>query len=745
MGELRVACTATSGATGARLGVDAFAEIELEDLELYATLVADLTVDESTHHQVQPAQGPLRTQRVRWKVEINGSEVENVLPSISLDRSLDRSMQQGSFSLWAADSPSSVGAQPFMGVPATGLDRITISLEFEADDGTRFSEPIITDGIASTSTRKVTQAEGVVTEYGVLDEHYLWVNVPVTYQLPAGHNKQRRQVIRELLQEAGVDNIAISELDQRMLKPVDIARGDWLSMANALAEVDGARILRDRHNRTVTRFDAPERVRPAPRWVFGPDDIVASVNGQPLSIDFEVAEEAATRVSLRGAEQIASESCTQTTEEISTVARSAASIPALQWRQNGNQATEDIVPSGAQDLPADVVPPRRIAETITRLTKECGDVVVEQRETFALVMLGHWRFRHNGSNKSAPINLYSQCFLENDATGDLQEQAFFRPLPLWRQSGKFTKTRRYDDDGFLVSETEESETLYQRKQYVKQRSDRGDAWDVQTGPAEWFNDGLGNAVADTTEILQPTSVKVITWRRGPTDQAEWRLTEEYAFHKNAGFQYLYGDGSESDDAIEELKLVSSVLESWQILSEDRVVRTAYTQKVDEALSVETETLLGSAPAVPRRSSSEPTLADFDGDAEALADALAADRFDQRQLRAECDLTFLETYRPRRDVSEQFVEWVENEDELAAYCKRTAYFQVSDQVTFTVLAQPRVEEGDLVHAYGSPGSGFNVMGTVVTVQHSGSLPVLTTVTLAVYPESLALSVDVTEDT
>lgn len=749
---LQVTAESNANGSAAALSVLAFAnggvdfpdfeadDFDSEDFETEITrgsaLQALATVDAAGAEQIQPGRNPgVVVQRVGWYVTVDGSSILDLLTpdGIAVSRSMDRALQTATFSAYAKDGVSSLGDPLQMGAPITGLKEIEVGLQYMTTQGVVVTEPLISQGICESSERQMGLI--IVDSINVVDGLARYLNTRVSRTVPAGSNMPRTRFLRLLASDAGVPStrVAVSGSHGKIRKQIELAKGDWYSLAQAQYDVPGGRILYDRHGSLVVRMQNLERGRKPARWSFGADDLVSMVGDSPVQMGFFNAPEAYTHVSARGTEQVERDgSCGAESQNRVSEVQTVKALPALPWQQAGHASTQSFTASGALGDPNAVL--RKTQEIVTTTTKECDEVVSEIREVYGFHKRSTARFRLDGNSVDLGINFYLQCFTESqDATGP----AWADSVERWMLLERTTRDRVFDDEGYLTEERETVERLYNPRVAMKSRSLPSDTWETSKAPntADVLQLGTGEAVAENTERMRTTETTVVEYQRSGS-YLKAKLTTRSGFLARPGSTFQYHDGFESSDAQEVLREVETQTETWEFVDEQRVAyNSVKTGAQGEYIDSESRTEYGSLPAAAKRANFEPQREDFETDEEFQA-AAAANQFEQQEITADCSAPALLSVRPKRELDEAFWEWAEDEGELQDLCTRTILKGQSPIFRGTVMAHARLEEGDWIDVAGPRGI-FVIDGFARNVEHveiNGGLA--TTFDMQVYPRALA---------
>lgn len=718
MGSLFVEAETTADGAGARLDVvaDVDCSITPGDPPTIPAACATLAVFTDLTDLIDSIVASSGVQRVGWRVRVAGVRVpdEDLLDEdLEVSSSIDRSIQVGRFDTVALGGSSFLGAFG-AGAALPGLKAIDFAFAYATPTGTEFEEKLLTGGIAIQSERSIS-VSSILDETQVGDRNALFADVPVDFRLRPGSRMLRNEVVRRILVAAGIpaSELAISGMRGRMSKAVDATGADAFALAGAICEVEGGRLMREPGGQLVVAYERPEREQGPIRWHFKPSDIVAAVNGSRESIEVTPAPDAWTEVSLRGTKQVESDqqSCGSVTVPLES-SNVSVFAPVKMPRQQAAGGSKVMTDTGGSDP---VVAKRIRSRTVTLVTKECEEVVATRTELFRYFLRKQARYQRTGTNAAAPINNHFLCYVDDDDTGHGRASVVER-LARW---SVVTESREFDDEGLLVLEQREVQSWYNPRRAQKERTDQGDAWDLQDANTANVWD-LGDGQYVTFAVDQFILVERRTVKYTNVDgymRSREQSTRTYA--RVPGFTHLYHDG-EFGQVQETFLETERITETWEALSES-VVR--YTRLVEgiggELVDFEPgSTSLGQPPAAVRRSDAAPKV-EGDLSEDDLEDAVAASRFESQEIRASCSAPGLETVRPRKVLRDGFWEWAESERELQDLCTRLILFGYGFGVAWTILANGRVKAGDWCFLQGPPGSGVAHAVLISDVGNSGS--------------------------
>lgn len=693
------------------------------------------SIETSEADQVQPGlQSGVQVQRVGWVVFIDGSDDVNfnrlITPEgITVSRSIDQAFQVATFRVYAPDSANTLGYGPttqYLGSNIGGIRSIDIKLRHWLDDGSTFDVPVITDGVVDASRRVYGGVP--VDELSVLDRGRRFANKKIERRFVAGSNVSRTRAVNLILSDMGVTSRNI-RVGGKMKKQFEWAKEPGISAIQQIIETKGGHLVWDRHGVATIVYDAPERSRPDSRWTFTADDIVSQV-GEARRTWWAVdsADDAYTFVSMRGSEQVKlDDGCRVSSLETGSVVDEPGRVVQGSEYVQSSGSTLNVVAAS----PPTSVTRSKVSEVVQITTTECGEIIGSVREVKSDHRKEVARFTLDTTDPALPIDTYRSCFVDEDSASG---PGYDRQIPTHWRTERETASRSFDDDGYLVEERTETEGWYNPRAATKQRADASVAWDTATGVATYngYVTGDGDGVIYSEDRFITTGLTVVTYERAGSYLSA-KVTSEYAWVKRAGSEYLYGDGSTSSDIQERFRLHRETRETYELLDELRHLRITVETDVDGNVRSTSETVSGQAPAAPRKNDPAPVRSDFDSDADFSA-ALAADRFDLREIRAECSApSSLLGWRLENELDEVARQHPENEQELRDEACRLIMQGMVKTARFSTMVNGRVDPGQWARVV--VGQVVDETGLIVEHRLSGPMagPILSDFTMAIYPD------------
>jgi hypothetical protein len=614
-------------------------------------------------------------------------------------------------------------------------------------------------------------ASGSLDSVSFSDNIRQWADTPASLVLPAGHNHTAREVVRRLFSAAGYpwgDNFGADQLSREMLKPVDLANGDWLSLAQAICDVYGARVVDQGNGILDFVFIDPENAPKQVQWLYDERDIVVSVNGASAEVGLEAATETYTRVSVRGSKQTTRDAAGGVEVQIfeqKSYSQFRDGKP-YQQSQNASSPFNGIIVNDGQDdflitgnpLGSD---PTLISTTITTISTETppkGENVptkdTEITVTRALYNNRMRRFRRDSDDDS----VYSYGFAR--AEGENLDGGTGYAFPYAReQVTDYSITERsYNSVGELVSVVTKVYGMYSPKA-AKENVATGDSpfsptvspeqvsnaffylapgalpgtdrfpfIPLQPAPIGYLytDDGEGNIMSTGQDACLLLEQQIESYE-SDNGYLTRKTTRDFAWAKIPGANFSYPDGSLSESATEQFREVGQTIETFAQINESEVLKI--TKRINNFAatgnSVVTERFNGSLQAVPAKSGYI-LREDYESEADFLL-ALAADRFEQQEITAECNDFGLESARSRNDLSNAFVEWAETREDLEQYCARLLASGRAFIFTFAVPVNALMREGDYMRVIYGPLK-VNHDAFVLNLSHTGGAgaPMLTQV-------------------
>lgn len=678
------------------------------------TLNINTSVDVSKINQVVPVVGGANSagavQRVGWRVTVDGVSHDDCVPNtnIVVGRRIDRPVQIGSFESVALDGNSDLGNPLNLGAPITGLKTITMELAYRSDDGVSFSEPLITNGTADASQRTINGL--AVDAVSVADSGQQYIDTPVTLKLDAGHASGRGEIISQLATLAGVPSQDIAGTFGILQKAVDIDKGDWISLAQDLAEVRGYRLLWDTDGTMIAVPRGDEWTRGPIKWNFDLTNLVFGVNGRRQGgITISPASEAWTKFSMRGSKQVVKGVNCGLTSTASTVTTTGLFTPnRLQFQQNSGGTVS------ASGLSAGTPSTRSLSEIFTLVTEDCGDIITSVTDTVRLLNIPKARYFRT---TAGAVSTYSVCYLEANSASEVGWQY---GQEIYALGDRVIDQTFYNADGFVDKEVREIWGWYNPERHVRSRTDLDDPWNTQTATSSWYDSGNGTGLQFETASFQIIERRTVEYGVGGSTfiagagylQSRTTTVEKWA--AVPGQLYLYGGGREFGESQESFQVVSKITEQFQFLGSG-FRKTVGESTVGGALLPTTVTTgPGGPPSAKKRKVNEN----------------GADRYEQQEIKAECEAPGLLSVRRPREDNERVAEWAETEQELALICERMIIAGQTPEISFTLPANPRIKVGDWGHLSGPAGMEVDFVVVAATTSGPKTGPILTEISALV---------------
>lgn len=733
-----------------------------------------------------------RPQVSSFEILLNNVPVDlsNVTGNISVTRSYSNRLQTWTFSL-VLTTPTGPLGSPFSCIgPPTGIRRVTINgcYKILSGDlaGSVVKVPIITDGIADSSTREAS-GEGTYTETisgvcrgGRYDQQL------VTLVLPPGHGFPRGKVARLLAERAGESQITLED-GNPMYREVQVVDGDWLSVASEQQEVENRKLLWNAEGYLVNpKIGRPRSNETA--WV-----TLDERNWLDLAV-VSVSHKAdvLTDVTLTGTEQMIDGPCGLESDppaETRTFADYARATPT--YSAAGGYPTTTFT---ANPRNPDAVVQERLVQLV-RYTQSlrCGTVVYERTETegWKNPLAVRQKFSVNAGGIGAHDWVHQDCFT-NDNDQDSRSLAYQFGIEQWTkltisESWHYYMQRDYVRP-FLPIENDSLRWL--SGPYVYTEAEPGGEWggafagfylgsltrisgwtflrkaiysrSVASLPYDSWDDIepdddigiIGNdghetpsnlpfsqatsqppGSPDLGEYFLPLSETVLNVRADEDGYKEKETTYESSWaHVTVGSaaEYKYGDGTESSEpsdswgqhAITEVTYVRT----GESVHKEITARYEFGQLVG---GTEKSGIAGDLPAVERIEAPEWPEDLYESDEEFESLAVPARRSHTRQIKVRVTAPGLLTCHTE-GILKTDIPLAENEDELKEIGKFLIDESLAADVQGTVLFNAYLRECQVIRAKHRP-IGLDHDVRIETVSHEGPLdgPITTAITAKLY--------------
>lgn len=642
------------------------------------------------------------------------------------------------------------------GQSGDGLRRWQFTILYRLPSSSTENGRTVLRGIMDTVSLQAISS-GSIDTVTFADNIRQWVDTPGSLVLPAGHGITAQEVVRRLFEAAGYpfgDDFRSGELSRKMLKPIDLANGQWLSLAQSICDTYGARIVDQGNGVLEFVFINPEAAPKPYQWLYNEQDIVVRANGADSIVSIESATESFTRVSVRGSKQVTKDPDGGAEQKIIEQKSYNLTRDGKPWLQSKTSGT--IISSGAVDvvLPGPLGEPNTLFSTTTTVitdnlppkgesTPTTDSEIVSTRALYNPITA---RFtKELQGDGSETIEGYHQAYLEENVADSGEGRLFRLPVEqltdysiterFYNEVGELFKTEtriygmycpkaakvRVDGDPVLSPNSLGSRPINNFGQYLAPGASNNTAQYGNTSgiatDIRFVTDGNGNVLGGNQVencILLERRVESYESENGYLTR---KTTTDSKWAQVPGNVYVFADGSTSSEYVEQFVEVGQTIETYAQLSESEVLRTIKTISNLSASgnSVDVERYNGSLEAVPRKTGYL-LREDFESDAD-FENALAADRFEQQEITHDCTDEGLEAVRPRKDAPSLFVEWAETTSDLGAYCERLILSGRAFLFNFSVPVNALLREGDYMRVIFDP-LNVNHDCFVLNLTHTG---------------------------
>lgn len=698
-----------------------------------------------------------------------GVRVDHQVAGWSINRSLENTIQTASMTLnLDGNGESPLGSPLALAAPVPGLDAMHFMLAYKLpeDAANRYrGYPMMLYALADSSPRG---GSGAISDQLTFRSNMArYAETPMTIRIPAGHGFTYGTAIQAICSffphgylEArslpqyvypgtyfGIPhNFKAFPLDDRPLrKQIELAEGDWLSLAQAIGEVYGARIF-DREDGVLdVAFIRPELGGPTGtvnrtrqgdidnfmrlEGVISERDIVIAVNGSRIAEpSISPASSGPTHIRLTGSQQVTRDG-----------AASAHSVITLDFDSDENVALlvapflqnsiGGLVDSGYTSSPE----LRRVTQGTTTIERDGQTVISSRTVSHGLV-----------NPTAARFVLDENLEIDNYVTGvwveenSLSSQAHLWPTQRLVPASETSFSRTFNADGYLVGTVKESSTYKHRRAYLQARASRTTSWEetsggdlIAAGAMGRYSLGTGEGVATFASELVRTERETVT--QSVVDKlVRSRTTVKEGFVLRPGWQYKYGDGFESRDAEEFFGVLERIEETWTpVPNTDNL--TAYHMRAydgdGQQIRGANDVLESEPPRADQLDDSAPKREDYQNDSD-FALAVAASHFEQREMSIPVngdDLLSVRPYKPQPYSS----QWAQYPWQLERIGQRLIAMNNARTVTWTMLPNPLIVEGAWWHVrYRKPTHRIDhdvqITGKVISQSGPGA-PILMQVT------------------
>lgn len=610
-----------------------------------------------------------------------------------VSRQLGRPVQEASFSVGVNPdtglTPYTLGRAIDVPAPSPGGTHFACWLAYRYGDAGELELPLMHSALAATAPR--IDAGTITDSLPLLDIVSRVRARKVTLQLPAGHGWTYAQVIRRLVQlmMGYPDNpnaltlVSIPEIpgDFQFRKEVNLVRGDGLALANELADLWGMHILADEMGVITGVFHAPEADDDSIQGVIDERDILRAVNGQIETITITPVPQAYTELCLQGTIQhVKSGTNFRRSLPLPSASYAFFAPETARYLQNIDGSYTD---QGVTTTEAD----RKRTESLTVLDIE-GETV-----------LGIDTQNKGWHNLSAARYFQAVDFSRTPQTPVyVQEQTDGAPAFAWPQErfmdlARSISAKEYDDDNRLKREVQEDHGLIHQRRAVQLRSAPTDPWEGEPAQSGLVL-GNGEGVTAWREAMgMVRRVTTIHENNNGYRTGRRRITESWDLRK--GWEYRYGDGTESSDPQQVFRVTEVFEEKWQTVSgaEDLHIYSWAKYGVGgKFLDGNQETRRGALEPAEERTDLGPSRDDYESDRD-FDLAVAASRHDVQAMTVSLtDQNMLDEYRPPREPEQLTYEFAQAPWQLTRVAQRMFLSGRARTVEFSVPPNPLFKLG-----------------------------------------------------
>lgn len=635
-----------------------------------------------------------------------------------VSRSLGQVAATASFEVGLNNGYSPLGSQIATPAPLPGPGPIDVTLAYRVDDGTELEHPLMQYALAADNER--SDVGPITDRLELIDRTPRFRAAAYPLRLPAGHGLTYVQVLRRIaLAMMGPSDglVACSmpdiEGDFAFRKEVRLDRnGDGIALANELGDLWGLALHFDEWGVWTHAQVAPESIRGPILGVIDERDILRSVNGSIEPITIRPMPEAWTSVCLSGTIQRTREIVGR--HSVPLPFRSVASFaPRVARYRNGTGA----FPGTYTDTGITAAEREDVRSEGTTTLDVDGETVVGIHTTAAGWMnLSSARYSIDASLNLTPLG---SVYVEEQTNGALayawSSERFVSDFNESRSS------REYDASNRLSREVEESYGYLHARAAIQSRALRSSSWE-DTVNAPGINGrlvlGNGEGVIDRRASRQLIERRIVTHGSSDDNYRVYRRTEKWGWGKAQGWQYHYGDGTDSSEATETFQALSVVEEFWRPVPGREDLHVYRVQEFGiggKLVRQDTETRQGALEPADMRTDIAPSRDDYDSDAD-YALAVAASRVETQPMHAEMvDQDALDHVRTYKEPQRITYEYAQATWQLLNICRRLFIKGRARVVSFTVPPNPLYRMGTWWRArYRRAGADVDHDGVIADV-------------------------------
>lgn len=581
---------------------------------------------------------------------------------------------------------------PYLGIPG-GRDPVAVDAALWTASGQRRSWRLLTSGLLENSGSS-SGVGGDTRTWTAGGPHGRYEEQQVDLDLPAGHGRERGEIVRDLLTEAGSPTRIAA--GRAITVPINVSGDRLARMANQVLLPELRSLYWDRQGIATTR-DLLEW--PAPTGTITEDHVLADRG----DLGTAAAADGPTLVVVTGAappEDLDPDACGQQT---TTTVRKVYVVMAPRVAVGRQLADGSVVASGVEAE----TPRLRLQERVTTsITTECGTVVAEREVVEGWRVPRTWRYELDAAG--VIVDWHAGVYLYDSTTEGDAADAYAWPAERWGVVRTMERSYTYGET-YLQRRVEESREYAVAAIHAKDRpagvTTSWEGVDYQGGVLVL---GSGQAVehvlspgfwpGSPVETLQ--LVRRATYE--PSEDGDGYLTgetetvEALLVRQGAG-RYWYVDGGESPDAFAAIRVSERIATTYEGVGEDRhrATKAVTGYRTWDQVSLETEERDGYLPRAQTRTDD--------------AGSLRA-----RSLTATVQAPGVEGVRIPRSVTYS-LEWAQDAGEL----ERFGWYQLVEGAALTVnlplLYNPALAAGQ-VWRVSLPSLDYYWLVRLVRVRH-----------------------------
>lgn len=381
-------------------------ELPALESDLFVNFDGDLEFDVDVTYDIEEIMpSGINTQRVSLLLHVE--DFGYIYPREIISFDFYRDIQEGArLSVsFRGDRPKIMTELNWRTAPP-GKKKIQVWTGYLTSNGMLWKK-LMTDGISDGSDRSI-QRDGAIMSIEVLDKKHRYKCEKVDYNVPPNSNKRVTDIIKELAELIGVDNVSIPSFygqDFKTNKEITLVCEEAWPKMEECADAIGAKINFNEEGR-LELYDVSNYSTSQYQMVIKDFNIIS--NGG-FKISFPGGD-IATKIIVEG-ELVSTDECGIVTVRTSKKYYGPREKAFSFWVQSSVDGSLSTT-----GLTNEIIPEDLISEIITIVTLECGTVIEELVITKGWKNKEIWRY---GQDASGVTNSYNGCYVfDPSATAD---------------------------------------------------------------------------------------------------------------------------------------------------------------------------------------------------------------------------------------------------------------------------------------------------------------------------------------